>query len=149
MDLSGAVLTEHAIGQLQKRQIAEADVRLVVRQPESVQAVRTGRVVAQAMICQYLFRVFVDYRPRASRDRNGLSHEPDCKVPEAAVKATYDPKTDTLTLLFKPGPVAESDEGKPGIILDYDADGNLVGIEVLDASQRVAEARTMEFEVAE
>lgn len=65
------------------------------------------------------------------------------------MKATYDAKTDTLTLELKPGPVAESDEGKPGVILDYDADGNLVGIEVLDASQRVAEARTMQFQVAE
>jgi uncharacterized protein YuzE len=65
------------------------------------------------------------------------------------VKATYDPKTDTLTLELKPGLVAESDEGKPGVILDYDAQGDLIGIEVLDASKRVAEARTMEFQVAE
>jgi uncharacterized protein YuzE len=45
--------------------------------------------------------------------------------------------------------VAESDEGKPGIILDYDANGDLIGIEVLDASQRVAETRTTQFQVAE
>jgi uncharacterized protein YuzE len=54
-----------------------------------------------------------------------------------------------LTLLLKPGPVAESDEGKPGVILHYDAAGDLVGIEVLDASRRVSEARKMEFQVAE
>jgi YD repeat-containing protein len=65
------------------------------------------------------------------------------------MRAVYDPKTDTLTLELKSGPVAESDEDKPGVILDYDAQGNLIGIEVLDASQRVAEARTMEFQVAE
>ena len=65
------------------------------------------------------------------------------------MKATYDAKTDTLTLELKPGPVAQSDEDKPGVILDYDAEGNLVGIEVLDASKRVAEARTMQFQVAE
>ncbi|MEX2287944.1 MAG: DUF2283 domain-containing protein [Planctomycetaceae bacterium] len=65
------------------------------------------------------------------------------------MKAKYDPKSDTLTLEFKPGPVAESDEGKPGIILDYDADGNLVGMEVLDASKRVADARSMQFQVAD
>ena len=65
------------------------------------------------------------------------------------MKATYDPKTDTLCLELKPGPVAESDEDKPGVILDYDAGGNLVGIEVLDASKRVAETRTMQFQVAE
>lgn len=64
------------------------------------------------------------------------------------MKATYDPKTDTLTLELKPGPVAESDEDKPGVILDYDADGNLIGIEILDASKRVTEARSMQFQVA-
>jgi YD repeat-containing protein len=65
------------------------------------------------------------------------------------MNAKYDAKTDTLTLELKPGPVAESDEGKPGVILDYDADGNLIAIEVLDASKRVADARTMQFQVAE
>ncbi|MGA2062737.1 MAG: DUF2283 domain-containing protein [Thermoguttaceae bacterium] len=45
--------------------------------------------------------------------------------------------------------MAESDEDKPGVILDYDKDGNLIGIEVLDASKRVAETRTMQFQVAE
>ena len=65
------------------------------------------------------------------------------------MKATYDARTDIFTLELKPGPVAESDEGKPGVILDYDADGNLVSIEVLDASRRVAEARSMQFEVAD
>lgn len=65
------------------------------------------------------------------------------------MKATYDPASDTLTLELKPGPVAESDEDKPGIILDYDAAGDLVGIEILDASRRVAETRSMQFQVAE
>lgn len=64
------------------------------------------------------------------------------------MKAIYDPKTDTLTLELKPGPVAETGEEKPGVILDYDAAGNLVGIEILDASNRVAEARSMQFQVA-
>ena len=64
------------------------------------------------------------------------------------MKAVYDPKTDTLTVEFKPGPVAESDEDKPGVILDYDADGNLVSLEVLDASKRIAETRSMQFQVA-
>ena len=65
------------------------------------------------------------------------------------MKAIYDPKSDTLTIELKSGPVAESDELKPGVILDYDEEGNLVGIEVLDASKRVAETRTMQFQVAE
>ncbi|GMU32784.1 MAG: DUF2283 domain-containing protein [Planctomycetia bacterium] len=64
------------------------------------------------------------------------------------MKATYDARTDTLTLELRSDPVAESDEDKPGVILDYDAQGNLVSIEILDASRRVTEARSMDFKVA-
>jgi len=59
------------------------------------------------------------------------------------MKVEYDGKTDTLTVIFRDGPVAESDEDKPGVILDYDDAGNLVSIEVLDASKRVQEPRTV------
>ena len=65
------------------------------------------------------------------------------------MRAKYDPKTDTLSMEFSSAPVAESDEDKPGVILDYDAAGNLVGLEVLDASKRVTETRTMQFQVVE
>jgi YD repeat-containing protein len=64
------------------------------------------------------------------------------------MKAVYDAHTDTLTVELRPGPIAESDEDKPGVILDYDAEGNLVSIEILDASKRVAETRSMQFQVA-
>ena len=63
------------------------------------------------------------------------------------MKATYDVKTDTLSIILRTdATIAESDEDKPGIILDYDADGNLVSLEILDASARVSEARRFEFE---
>jgi uncharacterized protein YuzE len=64
------------------------------------------------------------------------------------MKAVYNADTDTLTLELRPGPVAESDEDKPGVIPDYDQDGNLSSVEVLDASTRVHEARSMLFEVS-
>jgi uncharacterized protein YuzE len=63
------------------------------------------------------------------------------------MKVSYDEKTDTLSVILKDNtPVAESDEDKPGIILDYDATGNLVSLEILDASTRVTEARKVEFQ---
>jgi len=64
------------------------------------------------------------------------------------MKVIYDPHTDTLTLILKDSPVVESDEAKPGIILDYDAEGNLVSVEVLDASKRVTEPHGIEFQMA-
>ncbi|MDP2639090.1 MAG: DUF2283 domain-containing protein [Betaproteobacteria bacterium] len=62
------------------------------------------------------------------------------------MKINYDANTDTLTVVFREVSVAESDEDKPGVILDYDAGGNLVSIEVLDASKRVEEPRSVTLE---
>ncbi|HET7034415.1 MAG TPA: DUF2283 domain-containing protein, partial [Thermomicrobiaceae bacterium] len=67
---------------------------------------------------------------------------------EAAVKAIFDPETDTLQIVFSSAPVEESDEEKPGIILDYDNDGNIVGLEILDASRRVENPREFTYAVA-
>ena len=66
------------------------------------------------------------------------------------MKASYNPRTNTLTLVLKDGArVAESDEEKPGVILDYDEVGDLVSMEILDASRRVAEPTKMDFQVLE
>lgn len=62
------------------------------------------------------------------------------------MKITYDARTDTLTIILRDVPVSESDEDKPGVILDYDADGNLVGLEILDASRRVSEPRSIQYQ---
>jgi len=66
------------------------------------------------------------------------------------MKISYDPRTDTLSVILRDGiAVAESDEDKPGVILDYDEAGNLVSLEILDASKRVTETRKIEFQMTE
>ena len=60
------------------------------------------------------------------------------------MKVTYDPEVDVLRILLSSAPIEESDEDKPGIILDYDKDGNVVGLEILDASKRMENPRAME-----
>ena len=65
------------------------------------------------------------------------------------MKVTYDPEVDILRILFRDVPIEESDEDKPGIILDYDIDGNVVGLEVLNASQRVENPRGVDYAVTQ
>ena len=44
--------------------------------------------------------------------------------------------------------IKESDEEKPGIILDYDNKGFIVGIEILDASKKMKNPSKLEYEAA-
>jgi uncharacterized protein YuzE len=63
------------------------------------------------------------------------------------MKVTYDQRTDTLTVVLRDGaPVAESDKHRPGVILDNDGEGNLLSLEVVDASVRVTDARRIEYQ---
>jgi len=64
------------------------------------------------------------------------------------MRVIFDPKTDTMTVILKETPVAESDEDKPGIILDYDERGDIVSFEVLDATRRITHPRSVEFQLA-
>lgn len=63
------------------------------------------------------------------------------------MKVNYDGRSDTLRVIFRDDvAISESDEDKPGVILDYDEAGNLVALEILDASTRVTEAGRVEFQ---
>ena len=63
------------------------------------------------------------------------------------MKVTYEAEVDVLRILFRDAPIAESDEDKPGVIIDYDRDGNIVGLEILNASLRVENPRGVEYNV--
>ena len=63
------------------------------------------------------------------------------------MKIVYDPEVDILRIFFSTADVEESDEDKPGVIIDYDKDGNIVGMEVLEASKRVDKPRSVEYAV--
>jgi uncharacterized protein YuzE len=64
------------------------------------------------------------------------------------MKIIYDKETDTLSIILREGKVAESDETRPGLILDYDTQGRLVSLELLDASEQVKRPQAVEFALA-
>jgi len=63
------------------------------------------------------------------------------------MKITYDEQVDVLRILFSNAAVEESDEERPGIILYFDKIGNIVGMEILDASKRMKNPRAVEYAV--
>ena len=65
------------------------------------------------------------------------------------MKIIYDQKTDTMTVIFKEASAEESDEAKSGIIIDYDSQGDIVSIEILDAKKRITQPTQVSYEFAE
>ena len=64
------------------------------------------------------------------------------------MKVRYDKETDVLYISFNDKIVLESDEEKPGIIIDYAEDKSIVGIEVLEASKKMPEPNAIEYMMA-
>jgi uncharacterized protein YuzE len=63
------------------------------------------------------------------------------------MKLTYDPEADALYIALSEGPVAKTSDVEEGVILDYGADGRLVGVEILRASLRTRETPSVEYVV--
>lgn len=61
------------------------------------------------------------------------------------MKVRYDPMTDTLLITFKNNPVEDSDELQSNLIADYDEQGNMVRLEILNATDVLDDATNMEF----
>jgi uncharacterized protein YuzE len=53
------------------------------------------------------------------------------------MRINYYPETDSLYIDLSPKTSTESREVSPGVVLDYDSDGNLVGIDVDNASTKL------------
>ena len=48
----------------------------------------------------------------------------------------YYPDTDTLYIALRPGPSGDAAEVAPDVVLDYDSEGNVMGLTVEHASER-------------
>lgn len=63
------------------------------------------------------------------------------------MKVKYDAEVDVMRIQFNDNAVSESDEEKAGIILDYDVQGKVIGIEILDASKKILNPKSVEYEI--
>lgn len=61
------------------------------------------------------------------------------------MKFHYYPETDSLYIDLADRPGVDSEEVRPGVVLDFDADNNLVGIDI-DHASRVVNLNRLEIE---
>ncbi len=52
------------------------------------------------------------------------------------MRIEYDPGVDAFYVRLNDSKIIESEEVQPGIVLDFDATGKVVGVEVLNVSKR-------------
>ena len=65
------------------------------------------------------------------------------------MKASYDRRTDTVSIVLRPDvAVDSSEEVRPGVVMDFDDRGRVVSLEILDASHVVSQVDRMEFDAA-
>ena len=66
------------------------------------------------------------------------------------MKLKVDTENDALYFRLDESAIVESEEVQPGVILDFNADGHVVGIEILNLSTRIAaeQLRVLQFETA-
>ncbi|HEY7030358.1 MAG TPA: DUF2283 domain-containing protein [Thermomicrobiales bacterium] len=66
------------------------------------------------------------------------------------MKVHFDPEADALYLRLDESAIVESEEVHPGIILDFNADDEVVGVEILRVAQRVpgADLTQLQFQIA-
>ena len=63
------------------------------------------------------------------------------------MKIEYDPKADAMYIRLIAGTVDSSDEIRPGVVFDFDAEGRVLGIEMLDVSLRTDNPRELAMEL--
>ena len=64
------------------------------------------------------------------------------------MKVKYDKEVDIVYIKLSDLPVKDSDEDKPGIILDYAANDSIVAIEILNASKQLSPPNKLKYEIA-
>jgi uncharacterized protein YuzE len=63
------------------------------------------------------------------------------------MKIEYDRRADAMYIRLRAGTVVESDEVRPGVVFDFDADGKVLGIEMLDVSEQLRHAHHVEGDI--
>ena len=147
--------SKYAELQTKEREIKKQDIADTLKSPGQILLGKGGRKVAQKKLDRGgqkgLLRVIFEERADGCKSCNNcLLDIEDKKILEVNMKVKYDEQVDILYIRLKETPYHESDEIKEGFIVDYDKDGNVIGIEILDVSEYLSsdELATVRFDVS-
>jgi uncharacterized protein YuzE len=65
------------------------------------------------------------------------------------MKVVYDPDKDILQIAFIETAIEETAQIAPGLVFDYDEDGNVIGLELIKASTKVDSPYAISYLVGE
>src|SRR2546426_901142 len=103
---------------------------------------RVGRAFQRPQAARLHLRRLDDrLRLHAERRHGRRSPAGVLQVPE--MKIRYDPEVDALSIVFRDTTVSTKDLAK-GLAAEYDADGQLVGLELLDAAKRFGDPSVLQ-----
>jgi len=65
------------------------------------------------------------------------------------MKVIYDPEKDILQIAFAQATVYETTQMLPGLVLDYDEEGQMIGLELRKASHRIENPQSITYEIGD
>jgi uncharacterized protein YuzE len=137
------VLSTHAREAVEKRNVALDWIERALALPDFTHPdpdpalMRSFKAIEEAD--GRILRVVHSSRRRGHSDR----HRPFRQRCQAMMRTSYDPEVDAMFIWFGPEGVKsiETEEVAPGVMLDFDEKGQVIGIEVLGVSQRMSTAK--------
>lgn len=124
------IMSAHARAMMQGRHIREDRVLDTVDSPERTEEKGDDEAHYLKRISgneNKVLWVLVNQNPISSEGSYGI-----LRSESAPMKVKIDPEADALYMRLSDTRIHDSEEVKPGIILDYDEKNNLVGIEILE-----------------
>jgi uncharacterized protein YuzE len=142
--------SKHAVSQMAERNISEKWVVRALQEPDFVRDDKSRPDVKLAFrkIAEFGGRwLRVAYKQKTGRSfyHNGFLRQ---KSGELEMKVKYDSEVDAVFLRLTDADILESEEMQPGVIVDFDANGKIVALEFLNATERFSAEAIKQFQDA-
>ena len=136
--------SKHASEQMERRDISRAIVEEILNAPDHVVLEDDKKIYHSVVSAEGKIYLIISSLI-TTKIQIWLSRFIKHQKSASIMKVKYDKDVDVLYLLFSDNKISESDEDKPGVILDYDSAGTIVGIEILDASKKMKNPANVEY----